>query len=294
VLALPTQLLGILSALTSAASWGGGDYAGGVATRRNHAFFVLLITSSTGLILLTALTLLFGEHLPNRSDVFWAISAGIFGGIGLITLFRGLAVGAAAIVSPVAGVVGAAVPVIAGAVLEGFPAPEKFAGFLLGFAGIWMVTRPSNDSAAEAAQPEREAEGLLSQPLALAFIAGIGFGLFFVLIAQVSEGAAFAPLALSKATQAVGGLLLVLLLRIRLADRGGVVPAVVSGVLDVGGNVFFLFASKLARLDVAAVLSSMYPVGTVLLSRALLKEQISRSQWLGVALCMGAIALIAV
>jgi drug/metabolite transporter (DMT)-like permease len=68
---------------------------------------------------------------------------------------------------------------------------------------------------------------------------------------------------------------------------------VLCGVLDAGGNVFFLLASRLARLDVAAVLSSMYPASTVVLAAALLRERVSRPQGAGIAAMLGAIALIA-
>jgi drug/metabolite transporter (DMT)-like permease len=295
VLTLPAQILGIFSSLAAAASWGGGDFAGGIATRRNHAFLVLAITGSTGMILLTALAIITGETQLTWRDGAWAVSAGIFGGVGLISLFQGLALGSAAVVSSISGVVGVVVPVIAGAFLEGLPSPWQFAGFLLGIAGIWMVTRsgPVSEAAVSQTHPERSG-GPFSRPVVLAFTAGVSFGLFFVLIAQVSPEAVFAPLAISKATQAAGGLALVLFLRIRMSDRAGIPAALLSGLLDVGGNTFFLLASKLTRLDAASVLVSMYPVGTVLLSRMVLKERVSPYQWLGVALCVGAIALIAI
>ncbi len=71
-------------------------------------------------------------------------------------------------------------------------------------------------------------------------------------------------------------------------------PALISGTLDVVANAFFLFATKLTRLDIASVLASLYPMGTVLLSRWILKENITAAQWLGVTLSLGAIALITI
>jgi drug/metabolite transporter (DMT)-like permease len=293
VLSLPAQFLGILSALSAAASWGGGDFAGGLANRRNHSFVVLMLTSSTGMVLLILLALLSGERGVSQHDAVWAVAAGLAGGVGLVALFRGLALGNSAVVSSVSGVVGVVVPVIAGALLEGFPGVEKYAGFGLGVAGIWLVTRTAGPIETPTARPEHlSGSGPFNQPLTLAFIAGVGFGLFFVLIAQVEDGQVFAPLVVSKVTQALAGLVLVLVLRLR-PSRLGLPAALASGVMDVGGNVFFLISTQLTRLDAASVLVSMYPVGTVLLSRIILKEHISARQWLGVGLCVVAIGLIA-
>jgi drug/metabolite transporter (DMT)-like permease len=47
-------------------------------------------------------------------------------------------------------------------------------------------------------------------------------------------------------------------------------------------------------LDVAAVLSSFYPVGTVILATVILKEKVSLAQWSGAALCLLAVALITI
>jgi drug/metabolite transporter (DMT)-like permease len=292
MLNLPAQIIGVFSSLAAAASWGAGDFAGGIAVRRNHAFTVLAIASSTGMAILLLMALLTGEGSLSRSDAVWAAGAGIFGGIGLVALFKGLALGNAAVVSPIAGVVGAIVPIVVGAFLEGLPSPWQIAGFALGITGIWMVTRSHKDAEGVYSQNEKKDSRALTLQLALAFSAGIGFGLFFVLIAQVSPQAVFTPLAVSKATQATGGVALVLALRIPTTEKAGVRPALMSGVLDVVANTFFLMATKLTRLDVATVLSSMYPVGTVLLSQLVLKEHITTSQWLGVALSVCAIALI--
>jgi drug/metabolite transporter (DMT)-like permease len=65
-----------------------------------------------------------------------------------------------------------------------------------------------------------------------------------------------------------------------------------AGILDVSANALYLYAKEFTRLDVAAVLTSLYPAVTVLLACMLLKEKISRMQWGGVILCVTAIGLI--
>ena len=285
---LPAQLLGILAGLAAAAVWGASDFSGGFATRRNHPVLVLAISTSAGLAVLTALALL-TESQPNTSsglgwqDIAWSITAGVCGGVGLVSLYQGLALGSAAVVSPTAAVIGAAVPVVAGALLEGIPPAVQLSGFMVGIGGIWLVSRSSQDQS-----------GADGRSMLLAVIAGLGFGGFYVFLGQVASPQIFAPLAVTKSVQVVLSLAITAVLRVRIAHRQDVRVALFSGVLDAGGNTFFLLAQNLTRLDAAAVLASMYPAGTVLLSSLILKEKVSRAQWLGVALCLSAVALIAV
>jgi drug/metabolite transporter (DMT)-like permease len=58
--------------------------------------------------------------------------------------------------------------------------------------------------------------------------------------------------------------------------------------------VFYLFARQLTRLDVAAVLSSFYPVTTVLLAWMITRERVTPLQWFGAMVCLAAVALITI
>ena len=278
-----TQLPGVLMALAAAVTWSGSDFSGGFASRRSSPFLVLWLAALSGLGVTLLLALLSGEALPSGADAAWAAATGISGGLGLVFLYRGLAQGSAAIVSPTAGVVGAGVPVLAGALLEGLPDPQQMLGFLVGLAGIWL--------ASSSGKVDGQAR---LRSVGLAVTAGLFFGGFFVLLAQVSDGHFFSPLVVTKAVQLVLTFLIVFAARLRAGARNEVWLALFAGLLDAGGNAFYLAAQQLTRLDVAAVLSSMYPAGTVLLSRIISKEQVSPTQWLGVGLCLAAVALIAI
>ncbi|HEU4325885.1 MAG TPA: EamA family transporter [Roseiflexaceae bacterium] len=267
----------VVFGLAAALTWGGGDFCGGLASRRAAVLAVLGLSQAAGLAALVLLGLLWREPLPPLEAVGWGAAAGVAGTLGLGMLYAGLARGAAAVVAPVSAVLSAAIPVLITALSVGLPEAPKLAGFAVALAGIWCVAR-SDDPAGTA------------RGLGYAVLAGCGFGGFFVLIDR-ADGT-FWPLAVARCVT-----LLLVLPAVLLRDRGALrrVPRVAfaSGLLDAGGNVFFVLASQLGRLDTAAVLSSLYPASTVLLSRLVLAERIGRIQQLGLLLVLGAIVLIA-
>jgi drug/metabolite transporter (DMT)-like permease len=120
----------------------------------------------------------------------------------------------------------------------------------------------------------------------------VGFGGFLILIAQVHSDLVFLPLVVTRSVMLATALLLMLARRLPFPGLTSNPVALLAGVLDAGGNVFFLFARQYTRLDVAAVLSSFYPVATVVLSRLVLHERVTRTQWIGAGVCLAAVGLI--
>jgi drug/metabolite transporter (DMT)-like permease len=279
---LPDGSLGVLSALASAVVWGSGDFTGGLAARRASQYQVLALSMLSGAAVLLFLALAWGEARPSSVDVLWAAAAGFSGAVGIAALYRGLALGQAAIVAPVSAVVGAALPVLAGALLDGLPGPLRLAGFAVALLGLWYVSQ--SVSAAGAHQ---------RTSLLLAFVAGLGFGGFFILIAQVPGSGVFAPLFVARTSAFVAALVILAVRRVPLPGLAAHPVALLAGVLDAGGNIFYVLAQQLTRLDVAAVLSSFYPAATVVLAFFVLKERVAPRQWLGAALCLLAVLLIA-
>ena len=276
------ELIGVFLALTSAAVWGSGDFSGGLASRRSHPFQVLTLSTLSGMVILIVFAITWREGLPAAGSLVWAALAGVSGAVGVAALYRALALGSAAAVAPVAAVVSAALPVLFGLFTEGLPGGLRLAGFGLALAGIWLTSRASAGS-------------LVSrQGLGLALLAGAGFAGFFILIAQVEPGPVFMPLIVARAVSLVTALLLLAARRLPLPGPGSNPVALLAGLLDASGNVFYLLAQQYTRLDVAVVLASLYPAATVLLARMILDERVSPGQWLGAGVCLAAIVLIAV
>jgi drug/metabolite transporter (DMT)-like permease len=273
-------LLGILCALAAAAVWGAGDLGGGLAARKLHQFQVLALSAASGIVLLVICWIARGEVIPPANAVMWSVLAGLSGACGIAALYHGLSLGNAALVAPTAGVVGALLPVTVTIVRQGLPTGMQIAGFACAIAGIWLVSKSSRMTA----------ESL--RGLRIAVFAGFGLGGFLVLIAQVPDNLAFGPLTVARSVAFLVGLGSMSVRRLPFPGWSSNPIAVGTGVLDAAGTVFYVFARQYTRLDVAAVLSSMYPVSTVLLARVLLKEHVTFAQGVGVALCLAAVALI--
>jgi drug/metabolite transporter (DMT)-like permease len=289
------QAFGVALGLASAAVWGAGDFCGGLASRKSHQFQVLTLSALSGLLLLLACAALRGEALPSSSTLFWAGLGGLSGTVGLACLYRGLSLGSAATVAPTAAVITAALPVVFSLITEGRPRSLQLVGFVVAIAGIWLVASHSSaEPELQGAVPGHVSRAVSRTGFRLALFAGVGFGGFLILIAQVPAGPVFVPAAVARGAMLIA---VVLLLRAQgqpLPSLTSNSPALVAGVFDAGGNVFYLFAKEYGRLDVAAVLSSLYPVTTVLLAHALSKEEVSRMQWVGMGVCLLAVALITV
>jgi drug/metabolite transporter (DMT)-like permease len=273
--------LGALFALVSAVIWGGADFSGGISTRRITQFQTLVLSAFSGILVLSGLAVLFQESWPAWPDILWSAAAGIAGATGIAALYYGLSLGQMALVAPIAAVVGAVAPVIFGLLTRNPATPWQILGFLIALPGLWLVSYGSPS------KQDRTSNGML-----LALIAGSGFGAFFILIAQVQRGAIFMPLVIARGAMFCLAVLFLFLRRLPVPSLRDNPVALLAGGLDAGGNIFYLFAVQFTRLDVAAVLSSLYPAVTVILASLVVKEKISPWQWAGIAICLTAVILI--
>lgn len=272
---------GVLLALVSAVVWGGGDFTGGYAARRASQYHVLALSALSGLVILAAAALILRESLPSLRGALYAALAGLSGAVGIAALYRALSLGHAAGTAPTTAVIGAVLPVLFGIFTHGFPGPLRLVGFALALAGIWLVSAVEGESAA-----------LHSPAFRLACLAGVGFGAFFIFIGLVEPGKIFTPLILARFFTLLTGLALIRLNRLPLPALTASPYALLAGCLDAGGNLFYILAKQYTRLDIAAVISSLYPASTVMLAAVLLKEKIGPRQWIGVVICLAAIVLI--
>lgn len=276
------DIAAIIFGLLSAATWGAGDFSGGLASKRTNVYTVIVTAQSGSVVLLFAAALIFAEKLPAIGHLVWGAIAGIAGAIGLVALYRALAVGRMGVAAPLSAVVTAAVPVFAGFFLQGLPKITQLIGFGFALIGVWLISR-SDDRA------------IRLSDLKLPIIAGLGFGIFLLVINRVSEDGVLWPLVGARC----GSLSAIVLYaatqkQLKFPAKNQLPLIALSGVMDTLGNTFFELAGQIGRLDVAAVLSSLYPASTVALAAAILKERISRVQSIGIVATLIAIVLITI
>jgi drug/metabolite transporter (DMT)-like permease len=279
------ELLAVAYGLASAAVWGAGDFSGGLASRRGNVYGVVMLSQLVGLVCLLSLALLLEGALPPARDLFFGALAGLAGLLGILALYTGLARCRMGVVAPVTAVLSAAIPVIVGIFAEGVPPILVLVGFGLAVTAVWLISGG------------RKADGLRRDELGLSLLAGLGFALFFVFIDQFSAGVVFWPLVAARAAS-IPLLLIFMLYRqwtgVQWAAIGRRLWPIIAlaGVLDSFGNYFFALATQSGRLDIAAVLASLYPATTVLLARLILKETLGPRQWLGVGVALAALVMI--
>lgn len=230
--------------------------------------------------LAAALAIIRGESAPSTTDLAWTAVAGVLGGIGMTCLYRGLAVGRMGVVAPVTGLLAAIIPVIAGFILEALPGPATLLGIVVALIAVVLVSRVEDEGGGRAG-------------LELAVAAGTSIGLFGVAMSRLSDGHVFGPLVVIRAIEATMVVAFIVVTRNAWRPSRAVLPAIVGvGLLDMVGNAAYLAAIQTGALAVASVVSSLYPVTTVILAMLFLREPMTRSHAVGIVLAAIALVLI--
>ena len=225
--------------------------------------------------------LLRAETFPSPADLALSAGAGAATAIALAAFYRGLATARVGVVAPVAAVLGAGVPVFVGIALAGVPGALQLAGMAMGLVGVGLVSRSRDDNS-------DRPSGLL-----IALLAGVAFGAFFVFLGLLEGDAVFWPLAIARLTAVASIGAVARVRRTQALPPRRSLPLVAGiGLLDTLGMAGYVLATQIARLDEAAIISSMYPVVTIVLAALIFRERIGRVQALGISLAMAAIVLI--
>jgi len=277
-------LTAVLLALAASLSWGVGDFIGGFKTRRLGAFAVLFVSQPPTLLLIAAIVIIRGVPIAPGPWIVAGVVAGLAGLVGLSAAYRGMAIGVVSVVSTIAAT-GPVVPIIVGLLLGERPSVLQFGGIVVTLAGIALLAFDRRPQAGRKLVPG----------VGLALLAALAFGVFLVAIRYASRPDPVWGVLATRTGSVLALLLLGLAFRSRLKVGRADVPSLFAvGVLDVSADVFFAFATTIGLLSIVSILSSLYPVATVILARIVLKERMARLQQLGIVLALAGVLLISI
>jgi len=279
--------MAVVFALASALSYGISDYLAGVTSRSWDFRLVTAGAQVIGLLTAIVAVLAFPGAGPAAGPVLWGAISGIGSAIGVLALYRGLAVGSMNVVAPLCGVLTSVIPAVVGILLGNHLSAIEVAGIVLALPAVLLVSR----------QPRPAAGSRAGGGAALGLLAGAGFGLLFVALSQAGTRNGAWPLLSGQAI----ALLLVLPIAIGglRATTGATAPGArslgataVAGILSGAANILYLVATGFGELAIVGVLSSLYPAGTVLIARFRLAEHWSRTQIIGMLAAAVAVVLV--
>jgi drug/metabolite transporter (DMT)-like permease len=268
----------------SSLAYGAADFLGGMAARGAHVLRVVVIAAPASLLVELLLWPVVGARLDSGA-VAWGAASGLASAAAFALLYRTLAIGPMSVLSPVTALVSAALPVSVGLIGGEHLSGLALGGMTLALAAVVLV---SGSTDTRGLRPSRTA-------LSLAFGAGAAIALQLVCLDQAPDDSGVAPLLVGRAVSSAVVLGAAFMLRGRLGDARPSLPAsAAAGALDSLANLAFLLAVRDGDLAVVAVITALYPAGTVLLARAFLAERIGATQLAGLGLAAVAVSLLAV
>lgn len=270
----------VVLALVSAVGWGISDFLGGWRSRVLGLLPVLLVSQVVALVLVAGFVAALGGTPPDGSHLLAAVAAGVSEAVGVGALYRGLAVGRASVVAPVAAAA-PVVPFAAGVALGQVPGPVQLAGLAMVVAGIVLAAH------------QRRASGGAASGVAHGVLSAAGFGAFFVFMDAAGDGGVPWALLVSRMTAVtlILGVALIARARVRVA-RSHVPVLALMGALIVVADGGYAVAATLGHLGVVAVLGAFHPVVTIGMAAVVLSERIDVVQRVGVAAAVIGVAAV--
>ncbi|MFN8194423.1 MAG: DMT family transporter [Nocardioidaceae bacterium] len=272
--------MSVVLSLLSSVLWGSADFGGGLLSRRLPSYAVVGVSQAFGLVTMAVVAALSGGFGEPLGWVPWAVMAGSAGAVGLVCFYTALGIGTMGVVSPIAAL-GAIVPVVVGVASGEQPSMLAAIGVLLALGG-----------AVAASGPELRGD-TGSRPVVLAALAGVGFGLALLFIAKGAEHSSLMTLVGMRTTSVTAFAVAALVVGSVGGVRATHLPSLAAvGIADATANLVFAVASQMGLISVTSVLSSLYPVTTVLLAWGFLHERLLRIQQVGVAAALAGVALV--
>lgn len=274
--------------------WGGGDFFGGLGVRAaggsmRASVKLILLSHTVSLLLVFGLAMAMHIAYPTHHEMVWGISCGVAAALGLMCFYVALAEGSMGPSAAISGLLAAAIPSAAGMLTQGAPTLMQGAGFLAAAAAIWLIAAGEH------------LELVSRRTLVLSFLSGISFGIYFIGLKMANGAGPLWAMTLARCGS-VSTAAVILIALISLGRKTGAPEqsfgkkaiqfAMGTVLLDTTGNMMFVVATRLGRLDVASVLASLYPASTIVLAAWFLHERPTPRQRWGMAVAVAAVVMI--
>ena len=287
-------MLTVILGFTTAVVYGFADFFGAIASRKLSSVLVTAVAGIVGFFFLLTMIPFFGATF-SQAAVVAGIAAGVASAIGITALYASLAIGPISIISPFGAVLGALVPMTFGFFIGDRFGPLGWLALAVILIAVVLV----------GFVPGEDVRLPSAKGLALAFVAGAGIGTILIVLKFSPSDSGLASVLVMRLVSA--GLLNLMLLAtwLRLRKRNGSSPksiiagkfwwaVIAAGIFDSSANIFFTLALRSGSLSVVSVLTALYPLGTIILARLILKERIARIQMFGVLLALSGSAILGV
>jgi drug/metabolite transporter (DMT)-like permease len=302
-------MITVVIGLASAFVYGAADFLGGAAARRISAVRVTAVAAVSGLVLLLV-ALPFVPSVWTPEAVTLGVLSGVTGAVAIGLLYACLAIGPMSILSPLTAIVSAIVPLTIGLIGGDRLQPLGYVALGLALVAVVLV----------GFVPEKGAVRPSLRGVLMAIGSGAAIGVFLVLLDLTPDDSGLAPLVVNRA---VNGTIMFAIVGVlawtsrssrsssdttsrssrSLSDRmetpapplwrPGLAFAIGCGILDALANVGLLLGVRLGELSVIAVLTALYPAGTIILAALVLKERIAPIQIVGLVLAIAAGGMLA-
>ena len=287
-------MLTVILGFTTALVYGFADFFGAIASRKISSIVVTAVSGIVGFFFLLTMIPFFGATF-SRDAIIAGIAAGFASAIGITALYASLAIGPISIISPLGAVLGALVPLIFGFFIGDRFGPLGWLALALILVAVVLV----------GFVPGADVRLPSFKGLALAFVAGVGIGTILIVLKFSPADSGLASVITMRLVSAALLNILLLVTWMRLRRRRAEAPkaefakkfwwaVIAAGIFDSSANIFFTLALRSGSLSVVSVLTALYPLGTIMLARLILKERIGRVQMIGVLVALSGSAILAV
>jgi drug/metabolite transporter (DMT)-like permease len=273
-----------LLALLSSVLWGAADFFGGKLSKRYQAIAVTAVSQAFGLLTGIIIVLVSSSWLePSLSwDNYFlsGVLAGLFGFVGLIAFYTGLATGRMGVVSPIASL-SVLIPLTIAFINGEKPNSTQMIGMSIALIGAVCASGPEVKG------------GVALKPVLLAVVAAIGFGFAVNFIAKGSSSSAIMTMTSMRFTTFI----IAIFLFAKFRTFGGFTKKdlpvlILLGAADFIANLLLGVATTKGLVSLAVVLGSLFPIVTALMAFKLLRERLHKVQYIGITLAIMGVAFI--